>query len=103
MRRGTFIGLVILVALSPRIRAQEHEVPKGYELRTIRGFTTLISEKVLAQRTDRYGRKPLDVLNLEFSDLNRVVAPRILQILQQVPVWVEWDEGNSIAANAIAV
>ena len=57
---------------------------------------------MLDQPRDRYGRKPLDVLEMELYDLKRVVVPPIFKVLQRVPVWAEWDKRDPGMANAVA-
>src|SRR5439155_19205815 len=51
---------------------------------------------------DQYGRTPLDVLELELGDLKRIVVPPIFRVLQNVPVWAEWDKRDPQMVNAVA-
>src|SRR5947209_14734086 len=78
-RPASVLILALLPALAPaqgRPAARPAgDVPAGYERRTILGFTVLASRDVLDQPRDRYGRKPLDVLEMELYDLKRVVVP----------------------------
>src|SRR5207302_1318615 len=54
------------------------------------------------QPADRWQRKPLDVLEKEFEDLNRVVGPKVSERLRQIPVWVRWDVVDPGMPRAIA-
>src|SRR5438105_2972814 len=78
-------------------------VPKGYERRTVEGFTVYVNKKVLQQPLDRWGRQPLSVLERELNDLRRILVPRIVSVLQEVPIWVEWDQTLNLMPNAVAV
>jgi hypothetical protein len=101
---------VLILALLPALALAQGrpaarpagDVPAGYERRTILGFTVLANRDVLDQPRDRYGRKPLDVLEMELYDLKRVVVPPIFKVLQRVPVWAEWDKRDPGMANAVA-
>jgi hypothetical protein len=77
--------------------------PKGYELRDIEGFTVYVNKEVLRLPRDRWGRQPLSVLEHELNDLRRIVVPRIVKVLQDVPIWVEWDDKSPAIAGAVAV
>jgi hypothetical protein len=77
--------------------------PKGYERRELEGFTVYVSKDVFQHRVDRWGRQPLTVLERELNDLKRILVPRIVRVLQEVPVWVEWDSVSRIAPQALAL
>jgi hypothetical protein len=78
-------------------------IPAGYELRDIEGFTVYVSKTVLQQPRDRWSREPLSVLEHELNDLRRILVPRIVKVLQDVPIWVEWDDKSPAVAGAVAV
>jgi hypothetical protein len=80
-----------LAAGSPAAKPPPIDVPAGYEYRSIHGFNILASQETVRRPRDRFGRTPLDVIELELGDLKRVVHPYIFGVLQNVPVWVEWD------------
>jgi hypothetical protein len=94
--------LPTLALAQSRPAAKVTDVPLGYERRTILGFTVLASREVLDRPRDKFGRTPLDVLELELSDLKRVVVPPIFRVLQRVPVWAEWDKRDVKMANVVA-
>src|SRR4051812_34414116 len=93
----------LLVTLIATTTAKAADPPAGYEVRTLKGFTVLLHESVVQQRPDRWGRRPIDVLETEFDDLKRVMAPKLLDLLRQVPVYVNWDYANSDSAGVVAV
>src|SRR6516162_9901240 len=76
--------------------------PDGYERREIEGFTVYVNKQVLKQPFDRWGRQPLSVLERELNDLRRILVPRIVSVLQEVPIWAEWDVNDKINPGAIA-
>jgi hypothetical protein len=77
--------------------------PHGYERRNVEGFTVFASQEVLARTADRHGRLPLDVLGKELNDLKRILVPKIVSVLQDVPIWAEWDVVDPNMPNAVAV
>jgi hypothetical protein len=81
-------------AKTPSAKGKANPVP-GYDLRTIEGFQVLINKKVLSeveQVKDSYAIPPLEVLENEFKALNQILMPKLLKVLQGVPIWVEWDD-----------
>src|SRR5436309_2414351 len=76
--------------------------PAGYQKQTIEGFTVYVSQKVTARQADSYGRQPLTVLVQELRDLKRILVPRIVSVLQSVPIWAEWDNIDRLSPGAIA-
>jgi hypothetical protein len=77
-------------------------VPEGYERRTLQGFTVFVNKQVLAHNTDRFGRQPLSVLEQELTDLRRILVRRIVSVLQEVPIWAEWDNTDPKDAGILA-
>ena len=78
----------------------------GYLYRSVLGFNALVNKEVIKQdaaSTER--RKPLAVLELEFAMLERELPPKAVELLQQIPFWVEWDhtEGGDGADRAVAL
>jgi hypothetical protein len=108
MRLHPVWGLILffLAALATTSLASGAELPggtpKGYQRQEIEGFTTFVNDKVLQQPRDAWGRQPIRVLEMELSDLRRILVPRIVSVLQEVPVWVEWDESDKLSPGAIA-
>jgi hypothetical protein len=108
MRLHPMWGLVLffLAALATGSLAYGAELPggtpKGYERRDIEGFTVYVNNKVFQQPTDRWGRQPLRVLESELNDLRRILVPKIVRVLQEVPIWAEWDETDKLSPGAIA-
>lgn len=104
MRLHPMWGLILffLAALVTGSLAHGAEVPKGYEHRDIEGFTVYVNKEVFQQPRDRWGREPLRVLEQELNDLRRILVPRIVRVLQEVPIWVEWDKTDKNAPGAIA-
>lgn len=84
------LSVIVLIAL-PLAASAADPAPAGYTVRTLRGFTVLIHESVINQHPDRWQRRPLDVLELEFDDLKRVLKPKIFELIRGVPVFVTWD------------
>jgi hypothetical protein len=78
------------------------KVPAGYEERTLEGFTVYVNKQALAQGMDRFGRPPLSVLEKELNDLRRIILPQIIAVLQEVPVWAEWDETDKQTPGVLA-
>jgi hypothetical protein len=76
--------------------------PSGYERREIEGFTVYVSQDVFKHPYDRWGRAPLSVLERELNDLRRILLPKIVSVLQEVPIWAEWDVHDQINPGAIA-
>lgn len=108
MRLHPFWGLILffLAALATTSLASGAEipggVPKGYERRELEGFTVYINHKALQQPRDAWGREPLSVLERELNDLRRILVPKIVSVMQEVPIWVEWDESDRISPGAVA-
>jgi hypothetical protein len=78
-------------------------VPKGYTQQELEGFTLYVNQQVLDHPRDRWGRPTLSVLEHELNDLRRILVPRIFKVLQDVPVWVEWDNNSNAVPGAVAV
>src|SRR5256885_8472991 len=89
----------LILALLPALAAAQSraaatpaaDLPRGYERKSIRGFTVIAPHDVVVHARDQFGRTPLDVVELELSDMQRVVHPYIFRVMQKVPVWAEWD------------
>jgi hypothetical protein len=97
-------GLVLffLAALATGSLARGAE-PPGYDRRQIEGFTVYVSDEVQRLSADRWGRRPLGVLERELNDLRRILIPKVFTLLQEVPIWVEWDEVSKLAPRAVAL
>jgi hypothetical protein len=108
MRLHPVWGLVLffLAALATGSLAMGADLPggtpEGYERREVEGFSVYVNKKVLQQPADRWGRKPLVPLERELNDLRRILVPKIVEVLQEVPIWAEWDESDKISPGAIA-
>jgi hypothetical protein len=93
-------GLFTLLLLTGPAAAQDKPAPKpkpdaipGYKVRTVEGFTVILSEETLKQDGDsKLDRKPLEVLGLELKTLSGLMPPKTLTALHNVLIWVEWDE-----------
>jgi hypothetical protein len=83
--------LAAFLVAAPLAASAADPVPAGYSVRNLCGFTTLVHKSVLEQPADRWRRRPLDVLELEFNDLKRVLAPKLFELLRGIPVYVHWD------------
>jgi hypothetical protein len=64
----------------------------GYKKRKIEGFTVILNDKVLEADVTKFERKPLDVLELELKRIVAIMTPRAVKALQNVAIWVEWDD-----------
>jgi hypothetical protein len=108
MRLHPVWGLILffLAALATTSLAYGAELPggtpSGYERRDIEGFTVYVNKEVIQQGADRWGRQPLSVLERELNDLRRILVPKIVAVLQEVPIWAEWDVNDKINPGAIA-
>jgi len=105
MRLHPMWGLILffLAALATTSLAYGGDgTPAGYERRDIEGFTVYVNKTVLQQPVDPWGRRPLSVLEHELNDLRRILVPRIVAVLQDVPIWAEWDETDKLSPGAIA-
>src|SRR5690348_17251519 len=97
-------GLVALVLLTGDTLAQSKPGPKirpdavpGYKIRTIEGFTVLLSDETLKENdASKLERKPLDVLDGELKTLSRLMPAKTLTALRNVAIWVEWEEAIEI-------
>src|SRR5437868_11951430 len=109
MRLHPMCGLILffLAALATGSLAYGADLPggtpTGYERREMEGFTVYVNEKVLKHPFDRFGRQPLTVLEKELNDLRRILVPRIFAVLQDVPVWAEWDDTSKLMPKALAL
>jgi hypothetical protein len=83
---GFIVFLLAMLAAGSLAHAAEPRSPDGYETRTIEGFTVYANKNVIARQN-----RPLDVLERELNDLKRILKPRIVGVLQTVPIWAEWD------------
>jgi len=79
-----------------------HGAPEGYERRNLEGFTVYVNRQVLSHNADGFGRRPLDVLERELGDLKRILVPKIVAVLQEVPVWAEWDDSEKERPGVLA-
>jgi hypothetical protein len=109
MRLHPVWGMVLffLAALATTSLAYGADIPggtpDGYQRRDIEGFTVYVNDQVFKHRADRFGRQPLTVLERELNDLRRILVPRIVSVLQEVPVWAEWDETSKLMPQALAI
>ncbi|HEX4589538.1 MAG TPA: hypothetical protein VH120_06395, partial [Gemmataceae bacterium] len=109
MRLHPVWGLILffLAALATGSLAYGAEIPggtpDGYERREMEGFTVYINKEVFKHPVDRFGRHPLTVLERELNDLRRILVPRIVSVLQEAPVWAEWDRTSRWMPNALAL
>jgi len=81
----------VMLLLVPITVSATDPVPAGYAVRNLCGFTLVVHKAVFDQPADRWRRRPLDVLELEFNDLKRVLAPKLFELLRTIPVFVHWD------------
>jgi len=99
--------LFFLAALATTSLARGGElaggVPDGYERREIEGFTVYVNSNIFLHKYDRFGRPALAPLERELNDLRRILVPKIVAVLQEVPIWVEWDTVDPNMPNAVAV
>ena len=136
MSRFCFIGLIVLAAMAcpalgqakadaptktksdtaakakPRATAnkqapQPDAIP-GYKILNIEGFTVVVSDETMKnQESSTYERKPLEVLELEFKAVTRLLKPEAVNVLRGLLIWVEWEEKHAMAngrqGNAAAV
>lgn len=108
-------GCVLFLVLSSTVQGQSNRLDKvkkqkipGYTIKTIEGFTVLLSDETMENEStskDKY--KPLKVLEREFQNLIKIVPAKIIRVLRKVPVWVEWDSKkemeNGRSGNAFGV
>src|SRR5438045_7558695 len=94
MRPSTRIVLAVFLAFATALRADDGPAkrnPDGYERRDVEGFTVYVGMSVLEQQRDGFQRPPLKALECELNDLKRILHPKIVDILQSIPIWVEWE------------
>jgi hypothetical protein len=109
MRLHPMWGLILffLAALATSSLAHGADLPggtpDGYDRRELEGFTVYVNKDVAKHPFDRFGRQPLTVLERELNDLRRILVPRIVSVLQEVPVWVQWDETSPLMPKALAL
>jgi hypothetical protein len=105
MRLHPFWGFVLFLLamlVAGSIASAADPSPRGYETRDIEGFTVYVNKNVAARQNDGFGRRPLDVLQKELNDLKRILKPRIVEVLQTVPIWAEWDTPEGDRPGVIA-
>jgi hypothetical protein len=105
MRSSTRIVLAVVLAAVPALQADNipaKKHPDGYERRNLEGFTVYVGISVLQQTHDGFQRPPLKALEAELSDLKRILHPKIVGILQSIPIWVEWDPIDRLSPGAVA-
>jgi hypothetical protein len=72
-------------------KTADRDAVPGYKYREILGFRLLVNNKVLEEDANWTGRRrPLEVLEMEFSMLIRDLPPRAIAVLRMIPIWVEW-------------
>jgi hypothetical protein len=109
MRLHPVWGLILffLAALATTSLASGAELagraPDGYVRQDIEGFTVYVNKTVLQQPRDRWGRQPLIALERELNDLRRILIPKIFSVLQDVPIYVEWDERPNQKNNMVTI
>jgi hypothetical protein len=99
---GFVLFLLASLAAGTFSSAAKGQTPASYDRQNIEGFTVFVSKDVSARRDDGYGRRPLTVLERELNDLKRILKPRIVSVLQTVPIWVEWDQVDRLTPGAVA-
>ncbi|MFL5243575.1 MAG: hypothetical protein ACJ8FY_15830 [Gemmataceae bacterium] len=97
-----FLGAIALADPPEKTKGKPADPLAGYKKRKIEGFTVLISDKVFEANVDKYERKPLEVLELELRRIVNLMSPRAVKALQNVAVWVEWDEIDKKSPGAVA-
>jgi hypothetical protein len=106
MRPRTPVPLVaaalILLTAAPALRAAPPDkTPNGYDRQVVEGFTVYVHHEVMHHRHDGFGRPPLTALENELNDLRRLLHPKIVAILQTIPIWAEWDDHGIPGAVAV--
>ena len=91
--RTTLIRLTLILFFAAPLAAGESEKPKyeptsNYPQRNIEGWTVYVNHRLLEDQKD-LGRRALRLLKVKLYDINRVVPPKALEKLHQVPIWVE--------------
>jgi hypothetical protein len=99
---GFILFLLAMLAAGSLAQAGEKANPEGYEYRSIEGFTVYASKDVTARNNDGFGNPPLEVLRKELVDLKRILKPRIVSVLQSVPIWAEWDAIDKLSPGVVA-
>lgn len=105
MRTSTRIAVAVFLAFAPAVRADDLPAksnPDGYERRDLDGFTVYVGMSVLQQAHDGFHRAPITALERELNDLKRILHPKIVGILQTIPIWVEWDADDRLSPGAVA-
>lgn len=106
MRFPTRIVVALLLAAVSAVQADDNlatkKHPDGYERRDLEGFTVYVGISVLQQQHDGFQRPPLKALESELNDLKRILHPKIVGILQSVPIWVEWEPTDGLSPGAVA-
>jgi hypothetical protein len=105
MRSPTRIVVAVFLALAASLRAGDlpaKKHPDGYERRDLEGFTVYVGISVLEQQHYGFQRPPLKALESELNDLKRILHPKIVSILQSIPIWVEWEPTDRLSPGAVA-
>ena len=69
---------------------------EGYKRQLVEGFTLMLSTEAAEGEIKGAEVKPLDALAAEFQVMKKVMPAKQIELLQKLPVWVEWDEFQSM-------
>lgn len=80
----------------------------GYTVQYIEGFACIISQETLKNNDNaEFKRKPTEVLEHELKTIVGLFPDKALNLLRNVPIWVEWNEdvkmSNGRGGSALAV
>ena len=92
--------LFLLAMLAADSLASAADIPNTHEQRTLEGFTVYVNKNVLARHNDGFGPAPRRARK-ELNDLKRILKPKIVGVLQSVPIWAEWDKTDKLSPGGI--
>lgn len=76
----------------PKLPPSPLDKVDGYKRQILEGFTVMLSPEAEQGEIKDAKLKPIDALVLEFQTLKKVLPAKLVELLQKVTIWVEWDD-----------
>ena len=98
MRRSRWLILFPLILGGATLGSEgetfHNDPTASYERCRIEGFSILVNPRLHAHPVE--GGRAMDQLNEQLAGVARVVPPKALAKLRQIPIWVEWAETTGL-------
>ena len=95
MRLASILSLLILA--SPADEPKPFVPTSSYETRTIEGWTVHVNKALLAE-SSKLGQSALRLLETNLYEIKRLVPPKAVEKLQEVPIWLGVNDGHAPCA-----